>query len=281
MLSRKKRFAKNYDQTHQGLILFLVDQSASMSARVDDKSKAEIAASCVNRTIEALIERCRRGPLVVEKAVLGVIGYGEEIRYEISGTVAELDVDFLEEFDEIENVRTPDGDIKELNVRRKRWIEAKSGNATPMAEALLLAATKLKEWISLVPDAPPPVVVNVTDGRPDDLAPGKDGRDTRAAARELRQLGGDDDACLLMCVHVGSSINEKVLFPDSKSAITGEYERLLFDISSMLPAELVDLATRKGLTVRRSSRLLAINASPEDLLRILDFGSSVAVVRTS
>jgi uncharacterized protein YegL len=272
----EKYFNRVFDQANPGLIIFLLDQSASMSEEVGGRPKSHLAAAAINQTIETLIERCRRGATIIEKADVGVIGYGSETRYELIKGIAALNQSFARIETQDTEVATPAG-RQTLSVQHKVWIEPRHENSTPMAEALDMAAGKLREWVARYPDAPPPVVINVTDGAPNDLRNGGDGSATKAAAARLRMLGGSVELCLLLCVHIANDSAASILFPAERGDVKGKYQQLLFDISSGLPTELFSLAKSKGMAVRNGSRLLAINSSPNDLLRILDFGSSTSM----
>jgi uncharacterized protein YegL len=269
-------FSRVFDQSNPGLILFLLDQSSSMKEGVAGRPKSHIAATAINQTIETLIERCRRGATIIDKAYIGVIGYGAETRYELINSIAALNESFIRIETQDTEVSTPSG-LRTLAVEHKIWVEPRHENSTPMAEALDMAATKLREWVNEYPDAPPPVVINVTDGIPNDLQSRGDGSATRAAAARLRTLGRDVELCLLLCVHIASDSATSILFPAQRDDLRGRYQQLLFDVSSVLPPELSNLAKNKGLAVRSGSRLLAINAAPNDLLRVLDFGSSTSM----
>lgn len=48
---------------------------------------------------------------------------------------------------------------------------------------------------------------------------------------------------------------------------------MLFDISSVIPAQLVQQARNAGLNPMEGSRGLMINASPESLIKLMVFGS--------
>ena len=269
-------FSRVFDQANPGLILFLLDQSSSMKEMVAGRPKSHIAASAINHTIETLIERCRRGATIVDKADVGVIGYGAETTYELINGIAALN----ESFSRIEMVETEvsiGSGRQTMPVEHKVWVEPRHANSTPMAEALDMAAERLRDWVSKYPDAPPPVVINVTDGVPNDLQNKGNGSATRAAAERLRKLGGNLELCLLLCVHVSNGSTSTQIFPAQRADMKDPYEQLLFDISSVLPTELAGLAKSKGLPVRDGCKLLAINASPNDLLRVLDFGSSTSL----
>lgn len=272
----KNYFSRKYDQSNPGLILFLVDQSLSMNQEVEGHSKAAIAAKAINQTIESLIERCRRRGEVADKAVVGVIGYGEKTEFELMGDLSELDESFSRI--EIETVAQKNG--PDLSVERKIWLEPRFANTTPMAEAMDMATARLSTWVQEYPDTPPPVVLNVTDGIPNDLQRDGKGNQTRTSAEKLRKLGESFEQCLLLCVHIASDSSAPSLFPADRSEMKDSYQELLFDISSTLPAEMLRLAKLKGLPAQAESKLLTINASAGDLLRVLDFGSSRLLAAT-
>lgn len=270
-------FSLPWDQSNPGLILILVDQSSSMEEAVGDQSKALIAATMINRTIEDSIERCRRGASVLDKAHIGVVGYGADIKYELVGSLSDLNDSYKRI--EPESVFVGGSSARSsVTVSRKVWLEPRHNNSTPMAEALSLAATKLEEWLLHYPDAPAPVVINVTDGAPNDLQKGE-GAETIAAATRVRHGGASFERCLLLSVHIGDARAKSTLFPASDIGLSRPYQTLLFTISSTIPEQLIPLARGKGLQVQPGSRLLAINASATDLLRVLDFGSSASGLR--
>jgi len=265
-----KYFSRKFDQSNPGLILFLLDQSSSMTEKIDGIAKSRIAAMAINKTIESLVERCKRSSVIVEKAVIGVIGYGAQTRYELIESVVTLN----DSFKRIDVEQESAGGTMMVPVEYKVWIEERAQNSTPMAEALNLAADKLNEWADNYPDAPPPVAINVTDGAPNDLQRGGDGSETRAAAAKLRGFNGTRDRCLLFSVHIGGGSKATIEFPSARNQVQGEYEELLFDISSIIPDELLALGLSKGLSVKPGCRLMAVNASNNTLLSILDFGST-------
>jgi hypothetical protein len=268
-----KYFDRKFDPDNPGLILFLLDQSASMDELLGGEKKCDIAARAINQTIEALIGRCVGPAGLIDKVFIGVIGYGESIRYELNGRAKDLNVSHKRVAVERVDITDSSGAPHPAQVEYKVWVEPHAENSTPMAEALVLAAENIADWVSDYPEAPPPVVVNVTDGVPNDLQNGGNGGATRAAAAKLRAAGGPEEMSLLLNVHIGDAT--RLLFPTAASQLKDKYQQLLFDISSVVPDELLDLARRKELVVPRGSRLMAANATPEELLKILNFGSSV------
>ena len=72
-------YTASLDRANPGCILFLVDQSRSMSrplAGQSGQSKMDAAADAVNRVIDNIAQRCSDGMEVREYFNIGIIGYG-------------------------------------------------------------------------------------------------------------------------------------------------------------------------------------------------------------
>jgi hypothetical protein len=80
-------YTASIDRSHPGCILFLVDQSRSMSrplAGQPGQSKKDAAADAVNRVVDNIAQRCSQGMEVREYFNIGIFGYGfaREMSYE-------------------------------------------------------------------------------------------------------------------------------------------------------------------------------------------------------
>ncbi len=72
-------YAASIDRANPGCILFLVDQSRSMSrplAGQTEQTKMDAAADAVNRVIDNIAQRCSDGMEVRDYFNIGIIGYG-------------------------------------------------------------------------------------------------------------------------------------------------------------------------------------------------------------
>src|SRR5688500_12535737 len=112
-------FGKKFDQQQPGIVVMLLDQSGSMESIVGGKSKARIAADAINRTIDGLIERCRRSAIVENKVTVCVVGYGAKTSLEVVGTVSELDQQFRREEEVVTTAALPGGGDRSLVVKHK------------------------------------------------------------------------------------------------------------------------------------------------------------------
>src|SRR5262249_60227949 len=93
------------------------------------------------------------------------------------------------------------------------------------------AAPPRTAFLPQSPDCSPPVVINITDGKPTD-------RNPLADAERVRALASSDGNVLLFNLHISGSPLGAVAFPDSEALLTDQYARLLFRMSSVLPQPL-------------------------------------------
>src|SRR5271166_6088210 len=155
--------------THQpGLIVILVDQSASMLNPYDggNMAKKEFAALAVNRCIYEIMNACKSGESIKNRCYIGVIGYGEVTEVLVGGKPSQLGA--LVKRTQVLKKKVPDGagSLVEIEQRLPIWIEPQAENGTPLDVAFDLTAELIHAWISENPDNFPPVVINITDGEP-------------------------------------------------------------------------------------------------------------------
>ncbi len=245
-----------------GLIIILVDQSGSMSDRFltpqgKNVSKAEFAADAINRCIYEILEGCRSGEKVKDRCHIVVIGYGSQTSVLVAGKASEIDA---------QSKRTVNVSGLDLPV----WVEPAASNGTPMADAFNEAAEVINKWVPYYPNNFPPVVINVTDGEPNNEASAID------AARNLMSLGTQDGTTLLFNGHIGTSSSGEILLPATDSTFTDKLARLMFSISSELPSPMAAAAQNAGFKPAAGSRGFLMNASAESLTKLLVFGSQHA-----
>lgn len=246
-----------------GLIVIMIDQSGSMGNPLGGSTKAVRAADAVNQTIDSIIQRCRKGNRVNDKASILVLKYGIGVEILCSGRVSELDRSFIREYEE-EFQGSPD-----ILVRRRVWVEPEAKNGTPMTEAFTTVCKIIEDAILAETGTPPVVVINVTDGNPNEMSSAK------VAANRLCALGGKSPGrCLLINVHIGE-LETSLIFPNSIGQVAEKaFREFLFEISSPLTSEMINRAKHFGIDAPKGGRCFAINAKVEDLLNILSFGSS-------
>lgn len=262
--------------------LFVVDQSGSMSDKMSSgKCKAEFVADALNRTLMNLVTRCTKAEGVRDYFEIGVLGYGgNEVGNGFSGS---LGATVLNPISAIEQnpVRVEDrkrkmddgaGGILETSVKFPVWFEPKASGGTPMREALTRAAEELVVWCDAHPDCYPPTVLHVTDGESTD-------GDPEEIAAHLGQIRTNDGEVLILNIHVSSLGTDAIRFPAGESGLPDAYAKMLFRMSSQLPAHLIGFAQQKGHTVGNESRGFMFNAEAPEIVDFFDIGTRASQLR--
>jgi hypothetical protein len=138
-----------------------------------------------------------------------------------------------------------------------------------MCEALRWARDGLQVFLTAHPDCYPPIVINITDGKPTD-------GDPREPANELRALASTDGNVLLFNAHLSGQEARPVEFPEDEAGLPDDYARLLFRMSSELPLTMVEAAKAAGFSAGLRSRGFVFNADLVAVVRFLDVGTRVA-----
>lgn len=275
-------------QTCPTAVVLLVDQSGSMAepARWNGQkvAKAQAVASAINTLLSELIARSRRDGGYQPYYDIAVLGYsGSEVR-SVLPTVGnewfltpELLADNPVDVRDVRRVRTlPDGRQVTTVMREKVWVRPESDWNTPMVAAFGAAHKLLKAWCAKYKGQPcyPPTVINITDGEATDGTP----KQLAAAAQKLRSLSTADGNVLLLNVHISDSERQPVVFPASADDLPEDrYARLLFDISSPMPALYRDeIALMMGRAAAKGVRGMGYNANMTDLVRMMNIGTATS-----
>lgn len=245
-----------------GLIIILVDQSASMEDKFlnpegGQVTKAVFAAKAINNCIYEILEGCRSGDKVKDRCHIVVIGYGEETKVLVAGKASEMD----RQIKRMEDVR---------GLQMPVWIEPKFSNGTPMHDAFREAEDIISKWMPYYPNSFPPVVINVTDGEPNNppLATG--------AAQRLMSLQMQDGQVLLFNGHIGESGSAEIRLPANEQSLNHKLAKLMFSISSELPGPMLAAAQNAGFSPTTGARGFLMNAGADSLTKLLIFGSQHA-----
>jgi len=271
---------KQWSSATPGYIIFLIDQSGSMKETYPvNGNKANFTAMVINRTINELININMDGAVVKDRVYITLIGYGVEDK----NPVKELKTAKLSEYANnplrIENkkqkVSDGNGGLVEIEVKNPIFIEPLAYGWTPMGEALALAKQKIKEWLNQHPEYPAPVVINISDGLPNDgINSSKKSEDAAIqAAREIMTLSCEDGQPILFNAHIGDS-KEKCICSASESELPDEQAKFLFKISSIIPDSYKDAAKKQDLNIKLNSKGFVSNAAPETFINFINFGSS-------
>ena len=149
------------------------------------------------------------------------------------------------------------------------WFEPTAGGKTAMNGAFTLAKSVVSDFISTYPNCFPPLVINLTDGKPTDSNP-------LDAAVDLKGLKSTDGNVLVFNAHLSSSPAPPVCFPSEESGLADKYAKLLFRMSSILPPKLMAAARDDGYPINGPARGFVFNADLVAVIRFLDIGTRVA-----
>lgn len=248
------------------------------------KTRAEMAATAVNRCIMEIVKKCEHMEAVKDRCSLVVIGYGAPTKCPkaggqaayimLGGKISEVAKQKLRTDTTIKKQKISDGAgglmDGETQFHLDIWIEPYVEGSTPMDQAFLKAEEVASKWILEYPNNFPPVVVNVTDGEPSDPAAAE------KAANSLMGVATSDGNLLLFNVHYTDSGNETV-FPNSESQFASSFGKLMFRISSEIPSTLLPSAQEAGFeNAKQGCRALVVNGHTTDMIKLINFGSSVA-----
>ena len=256
--------------------LFLLDQSRSMLhplAGASGKTKAEGVADAVNHLLYTLVLRCVWGNSVLDRFHVGVLGYGARVGPALGGTLTGRDLVPVGEVArgplrvETRTQTNPDGSSQ--SVRFPIWFDPQGEGNTAMCAAFKRASLLLAGFLADHPDCFPPVVINITDGKPTDGNPSHD-------AARLRQLSSTDGHVLLFNLHLSEKSGSRVEFPDSEVDLPDAYAKLLFRMSSELPEALHAAAREANFLVSPGTRGFVFNADLDSVIRALDIGTRVS-----
>jgi hypothetical protein len=276
-------YSQQLSSDKPGYIVLLIDQSGSMSDTFGGKSgdtKAEECAKAVNRVLREIGLACASGEIVKNRVNVSVISYGSQgnqAAVAFYGPLSNKQIVSVQELTEgclrIESIKrkVPDGagGLVEVDDQFPVWVEPVASGTTPMDAALSMAASLVKSWTQANPDSFPPIVVNITDGAPDNEAL------ARQAAQALTKIGTNDGETLLLNAHISSGRGARVELPASEAELPpgDSCSKFLFDISSRLPGVMLERAGAVGYRPTAGARGFVYNADAETMIRLLDIGT--------
>jgi len=256
-----------------GCIVILIDQSYSMSDPFggdlqQTKSKSELLSNATNRSLHELAICCTREDGVQDYFDIGVIGYKAS-----SSGVPEVGPVFSSET-LIERNIVPLSDIcanpKRVEDRKKReddgagglvetslkfpiWFDPIAEGGTPMCEALRLVHSIIEGWVKDHPRSYPPIVRNFTDGKSGDGDPSE-------YAEAIKDVTTSDGNVLLFNLHLPSQAGLPIIYPNNEGNLPDEDARLLFNMSSIMPPQMVKSAKKYDYPVQPDSKGFIFNA---------------------
>jgi hypothetical protein len=277
-------YAAELSRTNPTALLFLIDQSSSMAEPFGiqpDKPKADGVADGINRLLQNLVLKCAKGDGIRDYFRVGVIGYGGRVAWALGGKLAGQKLapisaianNPLKVEQRTRKVDDGAGGLVEQKFKFPIWFEPVAGGRTPMCLALTEATTALEDFVALFPDAFPPLVINISDGKSTDGNPELPGT-------KLRKLTTSDGNVLIFNAHLSSQDDRPIEFPSQESELPDPEALILFKMSSILPPKLRDAAKSEGFRVNENTRGFVFNADLVSVVRFLDIGTrAVQTVR--
>ncbi|HQE16479.1 MAG TPA: VWA domain-containing protein [Mycobacterium sp.] len=277
-------YSAEISRSNPTCFVFVVDQSASMDDTIGGElpqKKSQVVADAINRLLFELTLRCAKEEGVRDYFNIAVLGYGgSAVGSAFSGPLSGRDVVPISEIAESparleeRTKRVPDGagGLVEQKVKFPIWLDPKSGGGTPMVQALTRADAIVSNWVEQHPAGFPPVVLHLTDGE------STDGDPIDVATRIKSQLTTDGNV-LLFNLHVSTTGGNPISFPASEASLPDQFSRLLFDMSSLLPAQMKALAGNQGHRVEEGSKGFVYNADVAGIVQFLEIGTRASDLR--
>jgi hypothetical protein len=281
-------YSKQWSSATPGYLIFLIDQSGSMAHEwIDGKSFATYTAEVINQTINELIATNAAGETVKDRVFISLIGYSgydsiDPIRSDYLSKYAEEPIR-VEKY----TTRTSDGagGTVDMEIEMPIFLEPKAHLFTPMSGAFGLAKRLIEGWIKKKNDNPVPVIINISDGRPEGENPQLtkiEIEQTILVASDIMRLQTLDGYPLIFNVHIAKNSAE-IKFPEYEFELNGDpMAEFLFKISSEVPSVYKQAAKDLNLkNIGDHAKGFISNASPETLLKFINFGSSGGISRST
>lgn len=276
-------YTAEISRSNPSCFIFLIDQSGSMVEPIagsDGKRKCDSVADAINRLLHNLIIKCARGEGVRNFYDVCVIGYGATVGPAFSGPLAGRDIVPISEVansparveERIREIDDGAGGKIQQKTKFPVWFEPTAKGTTPMGGALDLAHHLLSSWVSAHQFSYPPIVINISDGEATDFGP-------VPQAEALTSLATSDGNVLLLNCHISSQNLTPIVFPEADNDLPDEFARTLFQISSVLPPGMRQLAANENIPMGENARGFAFNADLVELIRFLDIGTRASNLR--
>ena len=270
-----------------GLIIFMIDQSASMSQiGYEGRPLAETAADIINRMIAelGLIFTC--GNNIKDSANIVILGYGGtkdsmEVELLRSGSIKILCTDGTTPVQHLKQmIRDGAGGTITIDLELKQFVTPKAVWKKPMGNAFALVSALVNEWTirgkgTLDEDGNPftrddsmdpvPLIINISDGEPIDCE-----ADVRRYANEIMNINCPDGNPLIVNILTTANVSDCIFLPTAKELDELQGRKIIKDSSSNLPNELINTFKEAGFVdACKDSKLVLINPSNDDIGKLI------------
>lgn len=232
-------YEKQWSLATPGLLIILIDQSASMQISYEGENKAIFVSRAINRMIDEILIDNYTGERVKNRIFISVIGYNHNVKELCFGWLSDLDEHPIR----IENVKQKvfDGAGGIVSIDRKMpiWIDSVAEDEDADLKSALERAKELCEkWMHDKPNNPAPVIVNISGSIPS--YKGKDARtymnETEQTAKEIINMSNDDGNVLLFNVNMSDKNIYTHEFPTKEEIEKSDnVARFFYKISSVIP----------------------------------------------
>lgn len=256
--------------TNPCLIVYLIDQSGSMSSQFGNAShsKADELANAINDVIYEVGLRCiGSGGELKNRFELAILGYGKDGDKVQSGWEGQLTNKWVVSINDI--FEYPLGQENDKPI----WIKPYANSSTPMTKAFENARRLCEDWINWGNhrDCHPPIVINITDGEATDA--GSNFHLLKKEADQLRMLSTNYGPVNILNIHISSTTGDRALFPNDTPNVQDRFAQLLFDISTPLNENMVRIAQQKGYNIHQDAKGYVFNGNATDLIHFLNIGT--------
>jgi len=269
---------KQWSSATPGLLIFLIDQSGSMTLPYQEgKTKSEFAAMAVNACIQNVLDKNQNGQSFKDRCNIAVLGYDSSVHVLCNGTLSQLSENYLRLETIAKKVSDGAGGLVDVTIERPVWVDPiKDDQVTNMKQAFEDAKKLVEKWNER-PDSPAPVIINISDG-----APYYDGKsisicmeETRLVAEEIMNMSNSDGHPLIFNARIERD-GQKIEFPNDISQCEGAEAQFLYNISSVIPESYKGAAAKNELAMKEGSRGCIFEADGVQLIKLINFGSSGA-----
>jgi hypothetical protein len=276
-------YAQQISRQYPALFVFLLDQSLSMEQTLAGSANrmADELALAINKLLRELCIRAAGESGVKDWFNFAVIGYssdsdgnpiigpaligplaGKEL---VSTSETDANPARIEKVTEIQ-VDEETGEMIEQLTDMPIWVDPVTLHGTPICGAIVKACEIIDQWIPQHAKSFPPIVINITDGESTD-------GDPIPYADVLKQRCTDDGNVLFFNCCLSPVPADPFVFRGNAELMPSDLARTLFQMSSVLPQEMVQVAKNAGLEVEPNARCMAFNADMVVLIRFLKMGT--------
>ena len=251
VLPSKGNYSQGWTVGQPGCLIFLLDQSDSMSGvfgfaqSETTKRKCDMAARVINELLNEWITmnsipRPDGSITVRRRADIAVLGYSDGVvRSILDGALVGRDFVGLDELQgnhlstEMRKRKELDelGQPIEIFVPFPIWVKSKTRGNAPICTALLQARDLAAYWAINHPSSYPPIIINITDGQGIGIHD-----DPTGPAHELCQVSTIDGQALLYNVLITSLNHSPIDYPVRETELPNDpYVKQFFSLSSIIP----------------------------------------------